>query len=198
MKTTTIHSQTYEYISWDDLGQEMFHLAQKILAKAERYDRIVALAKGGVTFARALADHLNIKEISSIQIEFYSGIGQTKKTPVITQTLPVSIRDNNILIVDDIVDSGETMQLATDYLRYHGIKNVATCTLISKPWSKYQVDFYVHPSEAWVIFPYESRETIQLLSEMWQKYGDSQDQIKKQLVEIGFSKAEVEFFLQIK
>lgn len=52
--STVIHEQTYEYHSWETLGNEIFVIAQKILESGEKFDRVIALAKGGLTFSRSL------------------------------------------------------------------------------------------------------------------------------------------------
>jgi uncharacterized protein len=197
MKTTTVHDQVYEYHSWEDLGKEIFSIARQIIDSGKTFDRVIALAKGGLTFSRSLNDFLDIRELSSFQIEFYTGIGQTSKTPVITQSLPVTIRNERILLFDDVVDKGDTMKLATDYLKYHGVADLTTATLIMKPWSTPKPDFFSRETEAWVIFPNESRETIQLLTKMWGEKGDSIAEIANNLVEIGFPKDEVELFSKI-
>jgi hypoxanthine phosphoribosyltransferase len=198
MKTMTFHKQDYEFYPWNSLGEDIFELSKDIIASGKKYDRIIALAKGGLTFSRSLVDYLDVKEVSSIQIQFYTGIGTTQKTPVITQSLPVSIKDENILIFDDIVDKGETMKLAVEYLKYHGAKSISTSTLIEKPWSKFKSDFVARSSEAWVIYPNEIRETIGILKDLWQEKGDSPDIIKENLVKLGFSRPEVELFLDLK
>jgi hypoxanthine phosphoribosyltransferase len=197
MKATNIHNQAYEFYSWSKLGEDIFNLSQQIIESGLKFDRIIALAKGGLTFSRSLVDFLEVQNISSFQIEFYTGIGTTQKTPVITQSLPVSIRDESVLIFDDIVDRGETMKLAVDYVRHHGTKNVTTASLISKPWADFKVDFSARESQAWVIFPNEVRETITTLAQMWQQKGDSPEVIRQQLLEIGFSQAEVALFFKV-
>ena len=198
MTSLTIHNQKYEYLSWEDLGQDIFNLAKQIIESGAEFDRVVALAKGGLAFSRSMTDFLGIKKLSTIQIEFYSGINEAAPTPVITQSLPVSIKGERVLIFDDIVDSGETINLAVRYMKQHGASAVATAALLNKPWAKHQADFKARSSEAWVIFPNEIRETINLLSQMWQEKGDSADKITQQLLEIGFSKAEVELFANLK
>jgi hypoxanthine phosphoribosyltransferase len=198
MQSVSINNQVYEYLSWEELGREIFSLAKQISESGLVFDRVIALAKGGLTFSRSLTDFLNIKELSSIQIEFYSGIGKTNKTPVITQSLPVTIRNENILIFDDVVDKGDTMKLAVDYLSYHGAKEITTCSLITKPWTTLKPNFSTHKTESWIIFPNESRETIQLLQKMWSDQGNSLEEIKQNLLKIGFPKEEVEFFIQIR
>lgn len=197
MNRITIHDQEYEFYSWENLGQDVFDLAKQLIEADKEFDRIVALAKGGLTFARSLVDFLQLKAISSIQIEFYSNINQTHPTPVITQSLPVSVRDERILIFDDIVDSGETMKLATEYLQHHGTRSITTAALLKKPWTEFPVEFTARSSQAWVIFPNEVRETIESLVKKWQKAGDSPEVIKKQLLKIGFSEPEVALFASL-
>lgn len=203
MNALTIHDQSYEFYPWKTLGEDVFKLSQQILESQEagntpKFDRIIALAKGGLTFSRSLVDFLDVKTVSSIQIEFYSGIGQTYKTPVITQSLPVSIKDEKILVFDDIVDSGESLRLAVEYLGHHGAQSITTSALIQKPQTKFKADFFVQESKAWVIFPNEIRETITILRELWEEKGDSPDQIKANLLEVGFSQAEVDLFSDLK
>lgn len=198
MRALTFHDQAYEFYNWETLGNDIFLLAKKIIESGRKFDRIIALAKGGLTFSRSLVDYLNVEEVSSIQIQFYTGIGTTYKTPVITQSLPVSIKGENILVFDDIVDKGETMKLAVEYLNYHGAKSIATSTLIEKPWSNFKTDFSARSSQAWVIYPNEIRETISILKEIWEEKGDSPEIIRENLIKLGFLKAEVELFYDLK
>ena len=197
MKTCTIDGVTYEYHSWQDLGEALFHLSKKVMESGKSFDRLIALAKGGLTFSRSLVDYLDIKELSSFQIEFYTGINSTAKTPVITQNLAISVRNEQVLLFDDVVDQGETMKMAVAYLKQQGAKEITTTSIISKPWSKFTPDFSAHVTDAWVIFPNESRETIRLLTKQWQQKGIQAPEIVDKLLQIGFPKEEVEFFTQI-
>jgi hypoxanthine phosphoribosyltransferase len=197
MKTTTVHGQKYVSLAWDQICHEVFELAKKIIHEGSEFDRVVALAKGGLTFSRTLVDYLNMKELSSIQIEFYTGIGTTNKTPIITQSLPVSIRGERILLFDEVVESGDTLKTAVDYLHMHGCKDVRTSTLAKKPWAKFPVDYFAFETDAWVLFPHENRESIRLLKSMWIKKGDSPEKIHEQLLKVGLPKDEVEFFSKI-
>src|SRR5258706_16112398 len=115
MKTTTIHDQAYDLYSWKEFGEQVLALSKSIIATGDQFDRIIALAKGGTAIVRPIADLCGIKELSSIQIEFYTGIEKTAKVPVITQSLPVKIKGENVLIIDDVADSGETLIMATNY-----------------------------------------------------------------------------------
>src|SRR3989344_4639601 len=68
--------------SWDQLGHLCFKLGRQINQTGKHYDRIVVIAKGGLTWARVLADYINIPNIDSIKVKLYRGINKTFKNPV--------------------------------------------------------------------------------------------------------------------
>ncbi len=195
MKKLTAHDIDYERYTWDELDSAAFDIAKDILNKGLEFDRLVALSKGGLAFARSLVDYLQIPDLSTIKIEFYSGIDQTNKAPVITQSLPVSVKKERILLYDDIADSGETLILAKSYLQQHGVESIHSAVLITKPKTKFVPDFSSLKSEAWVIFPNETRESIELLQNNWLKAGDDLPNIKQRLLELGFRQEELALFL---
>ncbi len=194
MITQTIHDQAYEVISWDDIGDLTFKLAQQILATNQKYDRLIALARGGVSITQALGDALAVKKISVIQTEMYTGINEKTATPVVIQPLAATIKDERVLVVDDLADSGETLLFISQYLSAQAPKDVKLATLFRKPWTKVTPDFYVGDSEAWVIFPWEVRETIQALLGLWHSKGDNLKQIHENLVSLGFTKLQIETY----
>lgn len=194
MSPVTINSITYQYYNWEELGEDIFQLAQKIIDSGLEFDRVVALAKGGLAFARSISDLTGVKEISSMTVEFYPLIGQTSEAPIITQSLPLTIRNERILLFDDLIDSGKTLQVALEYIKHLGPKSVHTATFFTKPHSPFKPDFSVEEVDAWVIFPNEIRETIGNLTDMWQKNGDDSAKIKQQLLDIGLPADHIEFF----
>lgn len=194
MNSVKIQNQTYELISWSEFGGFVLSLAKNILKSGEEFDRLVALAKGGTAIARPIGDLCGIKEFSSMQIEFYTGIATTNRTPVITQDIPVKIKGEKILVIDDIADSGETLTVADKYITLHGADVIKTATLITKPWTKFKPDYSFYQTEAWVIFPWEARETIGLLAGIWRETGLSDEVILENLRQIGFSEEEISLF----
>ena len=186
---------TYHYFSWQELGDLTEQLAYQILAKNLKLDRLIALATGGLTMSRALRDYLGLKKLSSLQVEFYTNISETNSAPVITQSLPINIDGENILIFDDINDSGRTLQAATRYLKLRGARQITTATLFQKPHTTFPSDFYQQETTSWVIFPDEVRETIQLLAARWRQQL-SLEEIRQRLAEIGFTSTQLDMFLK--
>ena len=185
---------TYHYYSWQELGNLTEKLAYQIIQQNLPIDRLVALATGGLTMSRALRDYLGLKKLASIQIEFYADIATRQSAPIITQSLPLNIDGENILIFDDINDTGRTLQAAKQYLSLRGAKQIYTATLFQKPHTTHPSDFFQQETTSWVIFPDEVKETITLLTQRWQP-NLSLEEIKDRLLQIGFTLEQIDMFL---
>lgn len=180
--------------TWDQMGDFTFLLAQKILNSNQKFDRIVALAKGGWTWARTLVDYLGVSQLSSTRLKSYSGINQCSQVKVI-QPLADSVDGENILIFDDVVDSGETIAKAKEYLCLLGAKDIKTASLCYKPRSKFIPDFYAFSATSWVVFPHEYREFIAQSQKLWSDKNISLAEIKSRLLDIGLPIAQIDYFL---
>lgn len=178
---------TYKFIDWPEWGEYAYQLAEKILADGRRFDRIIALATGGLTLSRAMKDYLDVPKISSLHISFYQSIATKTKTPVITQSVPTNLQGENILIFDDINDSGETMRTAKSYVEMHGADTITTATILQKPVTQFPSDYFVAETDEWIIFPDEIRETIAFLRAKWEKNGLQGSDIEERLKKIGFT-----------
>jgi uncharacterized protein len=185
------------YISptWEQMGEYTFHLAKEIINSNQKFDRVVALAKGGWTWARTLMDYIGVDEISSVRFKAYQEInGQSD--PQIVQPLADSINGEKILLFDEVIETGATISKASDYLKMMGAKNLMTASLCYKPHSHIKPDFYAFTTSAWVIFPHEIRETIEELYGKWKVAKISEIEIIKRLDEIGMPDDQVKFFLK--
>jgi uncharacterized protein len=197
MVVQKIQESDYLYLTWDEMGQICFNLAKKILSTNANYDRLVALAKGGWTMARAIADYLAIDKVASIQYGFYTDIATKEDSPTLKQSLPISVDGERLLVFDDVADSGGTLKAATTYLKNCGAASLSTATLFFKPQSKFKPNFYTEKTSAWIIFPHEIRESIEQLSEKWSATGMTNKEVKSNLLKIGLPKNQVNYFLTI-
>lgn len=190
MQFTTISfpADKAQYITptWDQLDQLTLQIAQKIKNAAENFDLVVALAKGAWPMSRSLVDYSQIKELASLGVKFYKGINERLKQPSIYQELPVEVENKKILLFDDVADTGESLRFAKDYLLKKGAKEVKVASLLYKPWSVLEPDYYGATTEAWIIFPFEKREMIDLLKTTWTKQGLDQESILKRYQQLGF------------
>lgn len=159
-------------LNWKDVQFLTLSLARKIIESSFLPDIIVGVARGGWVTARLLSDLLNVKDLASMKIEFYKSIGKRDGKPVITQPISESPYGKSVLIVDDVADTGESLLLAKSHVDSMGAKEVKLATLHMKPWSKVAPDFYVELTDAWIIYPWEFRESLEYLSDILKDEGE--------------------------
>ena len=150
----------YEVPTWNQIYEMLFCQAQKILSQNYQHDIVVAVTRGGLIPARILADLLETLEFATIQIEFYVDINQTKAKPTLKHPIMTNVEDKKVLLVDDIADSGQSLKLAKRHLQQQGANEVKTATLYQKPQSITTPDFYEKQTTNWVVFPWDTKETL--------------------------------------
>ena len=130
----------------ETLSQTVRRLADEINAVyKDRSKRLVLLGilKGSVVF---MGDLMKYVESSIVEIDFMKvssyGAGTVSRgnINIHLDIQRKDIEECDILIIEDIIDSGRTLSYLVEYLRLKGAKSVRTCTLLDKP-SRREVDF---------------------------------------------------------
>jgi len=142
-------------VTWNDVHRLSLMLTKKVIESGYLPDVLVGILRGGYIIARIVADILNVEELGVVEVKFYKSIGERAERPVITQPLILDVRDKNVLIVDDVVDSGRTLEIVSQQVRLRGAKNVKSAALFVKPRSIINPDYYVVKTTKWVLFPWE-------------------------------------------
>lgn len=150
----------YRYVSWPEYGNLAEALAEKVRAGGRRFDLVIGIARGGLPVALVVSDHLDVR-VDFINVKSYVGIGE-RETPQILSTLTQSIAGRDVLVVDDLVDQGETMEIVKQYLSAQGPALIEVAVLFKKPWSKIEPDYYLQVVDRWVVFPFELAEVNRL------------------------------------
>ncbi len=150
-------------LGWNDIVQLCLELSRRIRGSGFHPDVVVAILRGGYVVAKIVSDLLNVDSLATLEIKFYRGIGEKAERPIVVQPLTRDVKDRKVLIVDDVADSGRTLQVAIDLVRLHGAKDVRTATLFYKPWSIVMPDYFVEQTRKWIVFPWEIGETIRNL-----------------------------------
>ncbi|MBQ3183848.1 MAG: hypoxanthine phosphoribosyltransferase [Clostridia bacterium] len=103
---------------------------------------LLCILKGSVVFMGELMKHITIPvEIDFMKVSSYGAGTQTSGRINIMLDLHRSdFSDTDILIIEDIIDSGRTLSYLVDYLKLKGAHSVKTCTLLDKP-DRREVDF---------------------------------------------------------
>lgn len=103
---------------------------------------LLCILKGSVVFMGDLMKALTIPaEIDFMKVSSYgSDTKSSGRVNIILDLNRTDLADCDIVIVEDIIDSGRTLSYLTEYLRINGAKSVRTCTMLDKP-SRREVDF---------------------------------------------------------
>ncbi len=107
-----------------------------------------------------MSDLLETKKLAFIQIEYYDGVNQTKHEPILKQCLTMDLTDKKTLLVDDISDSGSSLSLAKKHLQQQGAKEIRISVIYVKPTTATKPDYYEKQTNEWVVFPWDTKETI--------------------------------------
>src|ERR1700681_2477876 len=110
-----------ETMTWAEFGEASRGLAQHVADSGFRPDIVLAVARGGLTVAGALAYALSVKNCFAMNVEFYTGVEERLEVPVVLPpTLDVvDITGLRVLVADDVADTGETMALVRNVIRPH-------------------------------------------------------------------------------
>jgi xanthine phosphoribosyltransferase len=133
-------------VSWDEFQYYCLRLADKL--DPSDYQRIVAVARGGLVAASIISYVLNIRRIETVSIVSYNNKHQQDYNLKILSNC--SLRFEGDLIIDDIVDSGNTIDLVK---RLH--PGATTASIFVKEGKEKLVDFYSAVTSVWVNFPWE-------------------------------------------
>lgn len=111
-------------------------------AGSDKHLLLLCILKGSVIFMGEIMKRLQIPvEIDFMKVSSYGGGTVTSgSVNIILDLLRKDLDRCDILIVEDIIDSGRTLAYLTQYLTLKGAKSVKTCTLLDKP-SRREVDF---------------------------------------------------------
>jgi hypoxanthine phosphoribosyltransferase len=123
--------------------------------KWEKVDYLIGIGRGGLIPATILAYKLNLP-VYNLGLTSYRG--STRGSIIEYQSIDLTIlnKEKNILIVDDLADSGSSLHYAVD--KFKGlVGKVLTATLYLKGNSTFTPDFYAYEAdpETWIEFPYE-------------------------------------------
>lgn len=150
-----------ETLTWDDFGGATRDLARSIIADGFAPDIVVAIARGGLLPAGAIAYGLGVKSCGALNVEFYTGIGTVLDAPAL---LPPdldlgALPGKRVLLVDDVADSGRTLALAVKMLREAGADVRSVC-IYTKPGSIAMPDYSWRETDLWIDFPWSFRGTV--------------------------------------
>lgn len=133
-----------KFISEEDITKKVEELAKRITKDYKNEDiLLVGLLKGSTIFLADLIRKLDLDSNLDFIVASSYGLEMNSTRDVrILKDLEVDIKDRNVLIVEDIIDTGYTLSKVTQTLKIRNPKSIKICTLLDKP-SRREVDIKV-------------------------------------------------------
>lgn len=151
-----------ELINWNSTVTLCNKLAAKIKKDDFIPDIVITIARGGYVPARLICDRLDIYNLTSIRITHYTS-GSTKQQQArLSIPLSIDISGMKVLLVDDVDDTGDTLDLAFEHIKSFHPQSIKTAVVHHKVISTVIPDYYVETVNKWrwIIYPWALTEDI--------------------------------------
>ena len=124
-------------------------------------DMILAIARGGLLIGGALGYALSVKNVYTMNVEFYTGVDERLEVPRILPPAPdfVDLHDARILIADDVADTGHTLRSVQQFCEGK-VAEVRTAVLYEKSHSVVQCDYVWKRTDLWINFPWSDKDPV--------------------------------------
>jgi len=154
------------YVDWEQYHRMVEQLALQVFDSGYRFDSLMCLARGGLrigdVFSRLYDVPLAILAASSYREAAGTQQGRLDIAEFITST--GAALHGNLLLVDDLVDSGVTLARVIEHLRqrFPALGEVRTAVLWYKAVSTVRPDYFVQhlPDSPWIHQPFEEYDTL--------------------------------------
>jgi hypoxanthine phosphoribosyltransferase len=150
----------FEVPTWDRIYEMLLNLAEKIAKDTFKPDTVLAVSRGGWIPARVLCDLLGAPSLADVGVKFYSGVAEPKDEPKLTRSTSVSLKGHRVLIVDEVADTGKSLKVVKQHVSQQGPDETKIAVIYSKPKSAVNPDFFEKQTRNWIIFPWETKETV--------------------------------------
>ncbi len=154
-------SDERERLSWEMFGSASRQLAQTIADDGYEPDIILAIARGGLLIAGALGYALNVKNLYTMNVEYYTGVDERLEVPMILPPTPelVDLGHARVLIADDVADTGHTLALVKEFCTGK-VAEVRAAVLYEKPWSTAGCEYVWRRTDRWITFPWSAEPPV--------------------------------------
>ncbi len=143
------------HISWDQIHRDSRALAWRLDGRGPdngSWRAVVAITRGGMAPAMIVARELDIRTVDTISVKSYDNQTQAAAKVLKSPDTDLMGDGTGILIVDDLVDSGKTLELVRAMY-----PNAHFATVYAKPKGREQVDTFITEvsQDTWIFFPWD-------------------------------------------
>ena len=154
MSTQLPHEKGF-HVSWDQLHRDARALAWRLDGKGPingNWRAVVAITRGGMAPAMIIARELDIRIVDTISVKSYNYQSQSEPKIIKTPDDSVVQDGTGILIIDDLVDTGKTLEVVRGLM-----PKAHVATVYAKPMGRTQVDTFITEvsQDTWIFFPWD-------------------------------------------
>src|SRR6476646_5007736 len=135
-------SDERERLTWDAFGEASRSLAEQINDDGFRPDIILAIARGGLLIAGALGYTLSVKNLYTMNVEYYTGVDERLDVPMILPPIPDPdfLANADVLIADDVAGTEQTVAAVKQFCTGK-VAEVRSTMLYEKPRSVVKCEY---------------------------------------------------------
>lgn len=150
-----------EILTWDLFGSASRELAQLVADDGYVPEMILSIARGGLLVGGALGYALGVKNVYTMNVEFYTGVDERLEVPRILPPAPdfVDLEDARILIADDVADTGHTLESVEEFCAGK-VGEVRVAVLYEKSRSLVRCDYVWRRTDRWIDFPWSVMDPV--------------------------------------
>ena len=152
-----------QLVSWEDAARLARLLAELLKDERGRQpDLVIAIGRGGYVPARVVCDELLTTHLSSIRLEHWGPAASRRENALVKYPLACSAEGMDLLVIDDVTDTGETLSTALSYLQQLKPARIRTGVLHHKISSTFTPDYYAELVKdwRWITYPWAVHEDI--------------------------------------
>lgn len=144
------------HISWDQMHRDSRALAWRLDNQGPGEDgawkAVVAITRGGMVPACIIARELNVRVVDTISVKSYDNQSQAEAQVLKSPDLELMGTGEGILVIDDLVDSGKTLEIVRDLY-----PDAHFATVYAKPKGRPMVDSFITEvsQDTWIFFPWD-------------------------------------------
>ena len=144
------------HISWDQIHRDSRALAWRLdkhgPLEGGAWKAVVAITRGGMAPAMIVSRELDIRQVDTISVKSYNHQAQSEPVVIKPPNLELVGDGTGVLIVDDLVDTGKTLEVVRALM-----PKAHFATVYAKPKGKPMVDTYITEvsQDTWIFFPWD-------------------------------------------
>ncbi len=142
-------------VSWKQIDELVEKIARDIATAGFKPDLLIGITVGGLIPLALLAKKLGVRDVTTISAASYADMQQGA---IAVSNIPsVDMKDRNVLLVDEIADTGETLRGVIKILQTKCNANIlkAATLIVRTDKCKTRPDFFALEADRWVVFPWD-------------------------------------------